>query len=248
MRKIQKSSTEPVSLKGLKAPKVSDTIDRNKYNGRDVKEQLCKDQYSKCIYCECKLNGDYGHIEHFRPKGGYTIYPNNKPLYTPGYYWLAYKWSNLLLSCSICNSSYKQNHFNLESESQRNIARRSIVREIPLLINPSVEDPGFFIEFHQHIVVPRLKDGTESRKGRYTLELLKLNDRIDLVKNRRSVWESFIRWRGIKTLAQKMILLGTNIDYAEKMLELANESISKMKAPESEYSAMFLYNNALDSH
>ena len=85
MRKIQKSSTEPVSLKGLKAPKVSDTIDRNKYNGRDVKEQLCKDQYSKCIYCECKLNGDYGHIEHFRPKGGYTIYPNNKPLYTPGY-------------------------------------------------------------------------------------------------------------------------------------------------------------------
>ncbi len=36
----------------------------------------------KCAYCECRLNGDYGHTEHYRPKNGYTT-AEGAPLRTP---------------------------------------------------------------------------------------------------------------------------------------------------------------------
>ena len=41
------------------------------YAAADVKKQLKIDQHGKCAYCERFLNGDYGAVEHFRPKGGY---------------------------------------------------------------------------------------------------------------------------------------------------------------------------------
>jgi len=36
---------------------------------------------------------DYGHIEHFKPKG------------TPAYYEFAVEWNNLLLACGRCNGA-----------------------------------------------------------------------------------------------------------------------------------------------
>ena len=52
-----------------------------------------------------------GDIEHFRPKKGVTdekdvpvqIRIAGKPMEHPGYFWLAYNWHNLLLSCITCN-------------------------------------------------------------------------------------------------------------------------------------------------
>lgn len=244
MRRVDKSQNIPASLVGLTPPASPSKIDPALYKGADVKQQLKEDQHSKCVYCECKLNGDYGHVEHFRPKGGYTIPPSNA-LKKPGYYWLAYEWSNLLLSCSICNTSYKQNHFALEDESQRDIAHQNISNEVSLLINPSAEDPSIYIEFHQHIVAPKIINGKESVKGRHTIELLKLNERMDLVENRRETWEKFKKWETIRKVAKEMIETPIDIERGKKLLALADESIARMKDAASEYSAMF---SMLTSH
>ena len=95
------------------------------YADDEVKKQLKSDQFGKCAYCERSLNGDFGAVEHFRPKGGYQI-EDEKYLRKPGYYWLAYDWNNLLYSCSECNTCYKRNFFPLANENQRDIEHENI--------------------------------------------------------------------------------------------------------------------------
>ena len=64
-----------------------------KYKHPQVKEALVKMFRGKCAYCEsCIAHIDYGHIEHFRPKGGKSGQPK-----------LTFEWSNLFLACGICN-------------------------------------------------------------------------------------------------------------------------------------------------
>ena len=238
MRKISKTPVVPRSLLALKAPASAKDINDNAYKGSDVKKLLRNDQHSKCIYCECRLNGDYGHVEHFRPKGGYAIPPSSK-LFKPGYFWLAYEWNNLLLSCSTCNTSYKQNFFALEDESTRDIAGQDISRESPLLIDPSKENPADFIEFHEHVLAPKMIDGVESRKGRYTIDLLGLNERSDLVAYRRAAWETFENLKKKRTIAVTLIERGFETECGETLLKLVNEDIESMKSESAEYSAMF---------
>lgn len=239
MRRIFKSGDVPVSLQGLVPPESASDIDSDLYNGADVKERLIRDHHSKCVYCECRLNGDYGHIEHFRPKGGYSIPPDRK-LHKPGYYWLAYAWENLLLSCSKCNTSYKANHFALADESVRDIPNRNIAGEMPMLINPSIEDPALYIEFHEHMAASKIVDGEESPRGKYTIDLLQLNHRTDLVKNRRDVWEKFNRWEKVRIVAMALIDRETDVARGKELLAIADLEMANMADNAAEYSAMFL--------
>lgn len=55
-------------------------------------------------------------VEHFRPKGGWRQSPG-QPIEQPGYYWLAYEWSNLFLACGPCNSRHKRNLFPLTDQA-----------------------------------------------------------------------------------------------------------------------------------
>lgn len=229
----------PQSLVGLKPPESTGDIDDRLYKGEGVKERLEQDQHCKCIFCECRLNGDYGHIEHFRPKKGYTIYPDNR-LIQPGYYWLAYEWSNLLLSCSQCNSSYKKNHFLLADENHRGIKTKNILNEEPLLINPSVENPARYIEFHQHIVAAKTDTEGDNPKGRHTIDLLKLNDRKELVENRRRVWNNYQREKDKIYLAEQMLERGIVYEEISQLLMLSRSTIAEMESIDAEYSAMFI--------
>lgn len=62
---------------------------QDKYKHDDIKEALIDMFHGKCAYCESDITHiDYGHIEHFKPKG------------TPAYYELAVEWDNLLLACA----------------------------------------------------------------------------------------------------------------------------------------------------
>jgi len=74
------------------------------YNDPQLKEEL-KKVFFKCAYCESSYGAVYdGDVEHFRPKGKVS----EKNPQTPGYYWLANDWDNLLLSCQHCNQ--RRNH------------------------------------------------------------------------------------------------------------------------------------------
>lgn len=108
--------------------------------------------HQKCAYCELKIEGI--EVEHFRPKGAVHEDPSH-----PGYYWLAYTWSNLYPSCAFCNqaridyptwgdrtrglSAGKATQFPLENAAAR--AREpadDLKREAPLLLDPCEDDPS----------------------------------------------------------------------------------------------------------
>ena len=186
MIKIRKSDDVPAPLARASAPRSPEDISEEVYAHPEVKKRLYTDQRGKCAYCECRLAGDYGHVDHYRPKGVYCPAPEAAPV-TPGYYWLAHDWQNLLLSCSRCNTSWKRSHFPLEREADRRMAERDISAERPLLLNPCVTPPDRHIIFREHVALPR----GGSPQGRATIALLGLNSRRQLMHERRLVWERY---------------------------------------------------------
>ncbi|TXG95595.1 MAG: hypothetical protein E6R08_11235 [Nevskiaceae bacterium] len=122
-------------------------------------------QYNgKCAYCETPtISGSPGDVEHFRPKaycqslspaknhddfGGQPPGRNKVGPATEGYWWLAYKWSNYLLSCNRCNSIWKKNQFPVAGTRATRGAKLST--EDALLINPFKLNPERHFEFDAH--------------------------------------------------------------------------------------------------
>ncbi len=127
------------------------------YRHQEVLAALVESHHGKCCFCEQYVQED-GDVEHFRPKAHY--------------YWLAYEWSNLVLSCSPCNSRHKRNLFPLENEASRATCHTDdLTREEPLFINPCEEDPEQVIEWEAEY--PKARDG--NRKAHETLQALRLD-------------------------------------------------------------------------
>ena len=120
------------------------------------KHHFIRWQYNgKCAYCETPVvGGNPGDVEHFRPKafcqalgsaanrddyGGQPPARKNAGAPTAGYWWLAYAWTNYLLSCNRCNATWKKNQFPIQGTRARHGGRLS--RERALLINPFETDP-----------------------------------------------------------------------------------------------------------
>ena len=140
-------------------------FDSDIYGHRTVKQALLEAQYEKCCYCESKFRAtSYGAVEHFRPKGAVQRGGNQEMEY-PGYYWLAYRWNNLLVSCDVCNTTHKRNLFPLEDDTERARTHRDdLEEERPLFIDPASEDP------RQHICFRRAEVVYLTERGRVTIE------------------------------------------------------------------------------
>ncbi len=229
LRKESPGKTEEL-IKAIEDGNNSPEIDPL-YRHPDVKRQLKSDQNKKCAYCERLLNGDYGAVEHFRPKGGWQQ-ESGDILIKPGYYWLAFEWGNLLYSCDECNTSYKKNLFPLANPDSRNIANRDISREQPLLINPSIEDPGAYIAFNKEMAVPRLISGNLSEKGMKTIEILGLNSRLDLKQARR---DSFYKYKSLIRLRRALEIINDL-----QALRLLDKLIALKTDENAEFTGMFL--------
>lgn len=78
--------------------------DFNAYKNDDVRTALINCFHGKCGYCESSVAecGDID-VEHYRPKGKFRDHTDH-----PGYWWLAMRWDNLLLSCPHCNQPRRQ--------------------------------------------------------------------------------------------------------------------------------------------
>jgi len=141
------------------------------YGHDSVKDALIQAQHGKCCFCEAKITHiSYGDVEHFRPKAGYRQDAGD-PLGRPGYYWLAYEWSNLYLCCQLCNQRHKKNFFPLEDANLRcRNHQQELNLESSLFIDPGVVDPEDHIEFKAE--QPVAKNG--SRQGETTIEALGL--------------------------------------------------------------------------
>jgi uncharacterized protein (TIGR02646 family) len=124
---------------------------RTYYNRSEVKTVLTRMHHSKCCYCEQSLRTRaYLHVEHFRPKSGVRQRLKQPRDEFPGYYWLAYRWDNLLLACHDCNSRFKRTLFPLKNPRSRARSHRDdINKERPSLIDPAGEDPRAHIRYDE---------------------------------------------------------------------------------------------------
>ncbi len=122
--------------------------EKNKYKVDSVQKELKKIYHLKCAYCEQKLLDAPKHIEHYRPKDIY--------------YWLAYSWDNLLLSCGGCNSAKGINFdianivqtYNNELFSDiHTLGNTYDTVEVPQIINPEKEDVLHLISFDKDGII-----------------------------------------------------------------------------------------------
>ncbi|HEX8456913.1 MAG TPA: hypothetical protein VF656_06435 [Pyrinomonadaceae bacterium] len=153
-------------------------FDTKIYGHKTVKEALIKSQHDKCFLCESKITHiSHGDVEHFRPKAAYR--QSTRDTLHTGYYWLAYEWSNLFLACPVCNQVFKKNLFPLSNPTARATShRKSLSKEKPLFLDPSIDDPEQHISFREEVPFPL--NGSVRGKATITdlgLKRLKLNDR-----------------------------------------------------------------------
>lgn len=152
------------------------SFDKNIYGAAEVKRALSSAQHDKCCFCESKVSQvAYGDVEHFRPKAAVRASADGSEQ-SPGYYWLAYAWSNLYFACEQCNRRHKRNLFPLENEDDRVVSHEDgalLSRERPLYIDPGSEDPEAFIGFRKEYA--RAQPGEGFVRGAATVDNLGLN-------------------------------------------------------------------------
>lgn len=192
------------------------------YGHVTVKESLIKSQHGKCCYCESKVTHVcYGDVEHYRPKAGYRE-TEFGPLITPGYFWLAYDWENLLFSCEICNRRYKKNLFPLEIVANRvRTPLSDISSETPLLIDPGKENPETYISYRGD--TPFAVNGNS--RGEATITMVGLRN--ETLRSRRASI--------LSTLRIMHEITSRSPDDAKKWE--CQQILSDASKPESEYSA-----------
>ena len=154
----------------------------SRYKAQDIRNELVKIYHNKCAFCEQKV--EQYHIEHFRPKNIY--------------YWLAYSWDNLILSCPYCNT-YKGTHFEIKGKRAKcpstkklnninTISREKYdLQEKPKFVNPEVSDPT------PHLIFK--KDGnitSDNADYAYTIQKCKINRKY-LNDERRKILDEFKR-------------------------------------------------------
>lgn len=83
----------------------SEYLKKNPHWGA-FKEILKKIFGEKCWYSECAIDGDFGDVDHFRPKNKSTD-ESGVVILKDGYWWLAYDYNNYRLSCAKCNRPSK---------------------------------------------------------------------------------------------------------------------------------------------
>ena len=161
---------------------------RDVYAHHEVQWTLQKLFYNKCAYCEYSLIRTDVDVDHHRPKGRVHEVPDH-----PGYYWLAYEWSNLLPACKQCNqlrrdltepgqsgrtpAKGKGDKFPLLNEAHRAYSPRDNIKdEDPLLIDPTVDDPSEHMTFNPLGEVVPLSDRGTTSIDVYNLNTKRMND------------------------------------------------------------------------
>ncbi len=196
LRILNEVMDNPRSTKGQK-----DNAE-NKYRHEEIKSTLTQMFQSKCAYCESKIiHITYGDIEHFRPRHRFRE--------------LTFIWTNLLLSCNICNDQGHKGHNFPEYEDGN-----------PVLIDPS--DPTENIDRHlgflwDDLTKISLVTGKDTR-GHEVINTFDLNGsrgRTELIRHRSQQME--------KIVALALYALEGN----QRALDLLTEACQ----PNAEYSA-----------
>jgi uncharacterized protein (TIGR02646 family) len=204
MIKVEKNhSNPPPILKGKSCQRnirellegsTDHKFNNHYYAHKTVRKGLNELYHDKCAYCESDTRATAeSRIDHYRPKSEVKEDPQH-----PGYYWLAYEWSNLVPACEKCNNA-KSSFFPIDTEGKRVmgpvfddkrnldcLAASKIYRdEKPLILHPEIDEPERHIIF---LTNGSLKDITQ--RGKWTIQICKLN-RVELVLKRKEIIDDF---------------------------------------------------------
>lgn len=186
---------------------------RSKYNAA-----LKKCQGNKCCFCEKPVAT--ADIEHFRPKSAWQQAKGVAPQ-KPGYFWLAYSWSNMLIACGDCNS--KTNKGNLfPVNGARAVYPSDCKTEDKILINPTEEDPSNCITFRLDVPVGIDVNG----RGNVNIAIFDLKNRGDIVEARRDRLARYMNCKKILSLPA-----GINSQQEIKDAKIFMEKAQGTKAP-----------------
>lgn len=197
------------------------------YRHSSVKKTLKIAQHSKCCYCESHIK-NYSTIDHFRPKTSVRNTKQSERKY-PGYYWLAYEWDNLYLSCASCNS-HKNDIFPLSNPQDCATSHKSkLSQETPSLVDPGNENPQDFITFEGAIAIG-IDSSTE--RGKTTIDVIQLN-RSELIEKRLK------RLQILKTLIKCVDTAKKNTNNSElqKIAKQSEKLIETLTSAEEEFLA-----------
>jgi uncharacterized protein (TIGR02646 family) len=198
------------------------------YSAKAVKDLLVRIHHGKCCYCEKRFPRSNLHVEHFRPRSGVRQTLNQKKDDLPGYYWLAYRWDNLLLGCNDCNSLCKGTRFPLADLKKRARSHHhDIGNELPLFVDPVEQDPRNHIHFDG--------DAPEglTPQGRMTIDGIGLR-RTELREDRLEKLAEIDTFYAFLELAKE----NPSIAKLQAKAEKARELIEAAKQPEAEFSSM----------
>jgi uncharacterized protein (TIGR02646 family) len=189
------------------------------FGKEEFRDALENCQGPKCCFCEKPIYN--GAIEHFRPKKAWQQ-TRGGALNRPGYYWLAYSWSNMLLSCTECNQADQKGNLFPVNGLRATDHTMDCEAEQNLIINPSVEDPSISITFTGSIPIHN------NLRGKFNIELFKLDTRGDLVPIRKDRFELYKTLKDIAGLAEPVgVFTQLKINEAKAFIHNAAE----VKAP-----------------
>ena len=157
--------------------------------------------FGKCGYCEAKIKADQpGDVEHYRPKRAVSDENWKVAMVAdgqggvkkhPGYYWLAYDWTNLLPSCAKCNRPTKVGNVRVGKGDRFPVMKgwassaAEVAVEKPLFLHPVLDNPARHLTFDPATGVL----GWKTRRGKACVELLGLN-RDGLIEERQFVYDA----------------------------------------------------------
>lgn len=145
---------------------------------------------TRCVYCEDSLADE---IEHMRPK---DLYPEQ-----------VFVWENYVFACGPCNSSKNKRYAVLAGVRTAAPVLCDVTRKPgapvrkprqgrPALIDPRSEDPTEFLWLDLESsfwYLPSLGADQMGRlRAQYTVDVLGLNKRDDLVRGRRTAYSGFL--------------------------------------------------------
>lgn len=222
------------AYEGDKREFAESDFDKAIYGPRAVKDALRQAQHDKCAFCESSVSHvSYGDVEHYRPKAAVTQ-AEVEPLKRPGYYWLAYEWSNLFFCCQLCNQRFKRNLFPLRRPNRRARSHRGrLSREEPLLLDPSTTEPTAHLTFQRETAIPV----SSSLEGQTTIDVMGLN-RHELSGKRRVHLELLDDLRAaLEAFRDRQRTTGLS-PVEQAALQRLEGRLSHHVSPQAEYSSM----------
>jgi hypothetical protein len=208
----------------------------------------------KCWYCESKDLRSDNAVDHFRPKNNVKG-SERFPLVDdhPGYWWLAFDYTNYRFSCTLCNSirkdldgttGGKQDYFPLMDEERRCIDRDgNLEEEQPVLLDPTrVLDVGALCFDDAGKAAPRAKRLAESDAAyRQWEDRASESIRFYHLNHHAIVEARYSRIRYIRRVANKadksLDRMQRNVAGAEAEVQGWLEELKQAISPKSEYSA-----------